>query len=481
MLYYIGVKHIEHTMKNYIVPLAHAEHSGTSFPTTSDALAPERVIIGVRAFLHIVEDIVDKESTPTLPSWISLGKGAAFEKPKADVLPTGAASKYGLQDYLDKINEIVATVCVICETPSESPLVIEDRNVVPKSGAAVPAAPAATPQVSSGATAASQDPSQQSYTQYPSFYVQYPRERQVFFDLVRTCLDAMPRLFPAKLSLAKCAELASRLTLHIDPAVQQAASACLVRLAKQCHTKTVLGAFSEFVMGIEDKFCEVLAGVNADKHDCMLKIYIDLLDIWLQELYRDATIAAEHIDGREPKEIDRADIEHSCRVINGVETNALVFLCSPIAAVRGYAMDILMFAAALAMQVQKITESGRAGEPSAPIAASAAQSRVIHVIEEVGGDIISQQVARTDTKSSTVAAYEATRQQQDKYQQSASTQLLIDLAKSEDASDTRLWRRCFPDLDKLLHELCPAVVGLARTTVLARLFSCIVSFSLLLN
>lgn len=535
IIHFIGTRHHDFCIKNIILWLLFSDmlpSNQSSVQVHPENLSPERMMIALKAYLHILQDIESSANKPEFPASTDLHSATDFGSQYVysnAIMPPIAFTRPGVREHHERICDIVGTIAQICDEVHAAATILDERYVQPTGSGGTVAAPNVAVLASSfglssaaagkvGGLIGSASDREPAVTHvYGPFTVMYPRERQPWFDLMRIYIEALPRLKPSNLPLSKLIKMVSRATIHVDPSVSKAASETLLRLARQCGGEAVVTGFAKFMLKIEDRHSDVLAGGFSNNFDGLLKQYIELLNVWLEELRSKKQGDLSKLQQDSPirnlseplGSPDNADMEFASawRTIEETEGIGLLFLANESRIVRRYAISILNLARDFENVLNGTSEDApRSSNPSplpspsikSPPPTAGAQtfgntlnstaltlisspptyqtiedrsiksisvvsptySRVIQILEKGSKELLNFD---TDSLSAGEKARLSKLQQQD------SKDVLIRLAESDQRDESTIWLRSFPGFMKMCHSLFPVSIALCREHVCSRI------------
>eukprot|EP00058_Branchiostoma_floridae_P025945 XP_002611435.1 hypothetical protein BRAFLDRAFT_63933 [Branchiostoma floridae] len=256
------------------------------------ALYPERMNIGLRAFLVIADSLEQKDGEPPMPSTVGvLPSGNTLRVKKTflnKMLTDDTAKQIGIQQYYPAVRKSLDGILRALDLQvgrSMSMTNVQCMNKEPED--------------------------------------MITGERKPKIDLFRTCVAAIPRLIPEGMSKAELIDMLSRLTVHMDEELRNLAFTALQNLVLDfpAWREDVLNGFIAFVLKeVHDTHPLIL--------DSSLRMLVQFLTHWRtadQALYdsRDKLYGPPDLAPHMP--FDRSP--HS-RVLHRVEGFALVILCS---------------------------------------------------------------------------------------------------------------------------------------------------------
>ncbi|ORX61864.1 hypothetical protein DM01DRAFT_1331333 [Hesseltinella vesiculosa] len=359
-----------------------------------------------------------------------------------------------------------------------------------------------SPSASSSTTPDASGP--QMVYQYSQFAVSYAKDKQPYFDLLRTMVDAMPRLMPAGIPLPQIVEMLSRYTVHLDPELVQASSLALRRIARQIDSQTVVMGYARFIQRIEDKVMDVVDslwdGMTAHLDDTtssftkdgVLDLYVELLAIWVEDVdlasLREIVLAdpSPHLYADV-----QADVERLFQMVVDTEAMGLMFLCHQSPCTRRIAMRMVDWAARLETRLLQqvhtettiICASNNNNKPSALTLAFVDQllqytqahkqrqpfARLLDLMQDCQ---LAQELLQFDKDKNLLFGAKLsieTRLRLQQHQRRTTSPLLSQLATADDPTDQWIWNTCFMGLLNRIFGYFPATVAQCRAQLCERL------------
>ncbi|KAG2181999.1 hypothetical protein INT43_006925 [Umbelopsis isabellina] len=490
IIYFILMRDIDHATKNIVFNLLNTDSIANVSSAISplDVVHPEKMMIAIMAFQLVLNDLEKGETRPPFPINTDMtvsGIPEEFNGDSLKTLPRGVR-----QDLLDRLGETISKVLIILDSAFGRMLVIDDKNITWRPGSSNANAPSySVPSFTVGGINVA-DSSQQVHHQYAAFSATYTRDKQPYIDLLKVIVGSMPRISTPGIALPKIVELLARYTTYVDPDMIRAASLALVRLAKDGQAQTVVSGYSRFVYRIEDRYAEVVTslangpttGGNFNGNGGVLKLYTDLLMIWVEQLdvaeLKRELHELESATQSDPKAI--ADLQSKLSdiysMIEEIEANGLLFLCSKLSAIRRPAIQILKLVsqvdARLKDQLGSMGTSSRrpismTSHRTSHIVRSQEYARIYDLLEHVGQPLIKFDKDSNILLGRKIAIVERIRLQQ--HQRRDAKHVLIQLAESDHTSDITIWETLFPEVAKLCFEHFPGTVALCRQNICTRL------------
>ncbi|KAG4440662.1 hypothetical protein IFR05_003860 [Cadophora sp. M221] len=445
----IGFKHQDFCLRTIVFPLINADLFASGRDLKVEQLEPEKMVIGIRAFLAIMSDLEKGEQGrppfpqhyAPLPSWDRMPTSPLMTAPRSPPPPpteirsqedrlsrpvmTNALSDVA-KEYYSKFCEILGKITIICDNTFGGQAVLDEKfnSPVPK-----------TPLAESFNFARRDD--HQSYSD----------QKQGFYELLHVAVQALPRCLSADIPFNSLVNLLCTGTAHVQYNIAESSAQSLKSIARQSHAQQVTIGFARFIFNFDDRYSTMSDGgmLGPGHIESTLKLYVELLHIWIEEIKHKTKEASADVteDGSADKRGMQLDLSGIWAHVDEVESHGLFFLCSQSRRVRSFAVTVLRL----------ITEFDTAlGKDN---------GRLIHILE---GD--SMRVMDFNDEHLSVA--ERSRLQRG-MRKSNSQSYLIDLCSSEVSYDTTLWFKIFPNLIRISYDRCPFAVTLGRELICNRI------------
>jgi hypothetical protein len=446
----IGFKHQDYCFRTIVFPLVNADLFASGRELKVEQLEPEKMVIGIRAFLAIMSDLEKGEQgRPPFPQHYSpipgpdrLPTSPIMAAPRSvpsvptDTTPSredrlsrpvliNALSDVA-KEYYARFCEILGKITIICDNTFGGQAVLDEKfnSPAPK-----------TPIAETFNFARRDD--------HPS-----PSEqRQGFYDLLLVAVQALPRCLSADIPFHSLVNLLCTGTAHVQSNIAESSAQSLKSIARQSHAQQVTIGFARFIFNFDDRYATMSDGgmLGPGHIESTLKVYVELLQIWIEEIKQKTKEAAADISeiSSTDKRGVQLDLSGIWAHVDEVESHGLFFLCSQSRRVRSFAITVLRL----------ITEFDTAlGKDN---------GRLIHILE---GD--SMRVMDFNDEHLTVA--ERSRLQRG-LRRTNSQSALIELCSSEVSYDATLWFKIFPNLIRISYDRCPFAVTLGRELICNRI------------
>ncbi|GAA5801816.1 hypothetical protein HPULCUR_007270 [Helicostylum pulchrum] len=473
--YFSLMRDVDTGTKKVLFYLLNTEASSSSHTSHSwDLINPERMIIALSAFRLMLSDLERGILQPPFPNDTDMAGCGIPITCTADVFsgPIRAVKP----DVMDKVEEIISKTLTSLDQTFGRLLILDEKNIIMKSitggistNTSTITANYSVPIFNNNINPSDNGP--QTHHQYASFSVSYTRDKQAYFDVIKTIIDCMPRIMPAGITLPKLVEILSRYTVHTDPEIIKSASKALLRIAKQIDSQTVVTGFSRYICKIEDKFSDVILSLGSGPliggvhhgNGGIIKLYVDLLSIWVDQL--DLTALERPANPNTRGSVD-INIGKVLDLVEETEANGLFYLCSQSPSIRRFAIEIIKMAAKLTDGLGAILQN-RDGDSTKETKPVKAWSRLSQLLESAGQDII-----QFDKNSNTLLGCKISSEVRAKilqHQRRGLEQVLIQIAESDHPSDLLIWNICSPEVFKLCFEHFPRATAQCRVNICTRL------------
>ncbi|KAL2396875.1 Cell morphogenesis protein PAG1 [Exophiala dermatitidis] len=436
-----------------IFPLVHYDLFQSSRNLKIENMEPERMVIGIRAFLAIMADLEKGDSSgPPFPAFdintqnpeglpsspisirASLGIDSpirtTFEEDSPSSLPVNASQlDESARQYYLQFCQILGKITILCDNTFGGQATLNEKfsstGLTPK-----------TPLVDAFNLARNQDGTATD-------------QRYLYYELLHVAIQALPRCFTDHIPLSPLINLLCTGSAHVQPNIAASATKSLKAIARQGHAQAVAIAFPRFIFHYDTQYSTMSdEGRLGPAHiEATLTLYLDLLQIWTEQLKQKAVANSSEARERGGPSSARAlqmELTNVIPQVDEIEAYGLFFLCSQSRRVRSYAIKVLR----LVTQFDNVLGKE---EPS----------RIIKLLEEQSHKIL-------DLQEDSLNVAERSRLQKDKRGKSGQS-TLIEICSSEVSYDSTLWFKAFPNLIRVVFDACPNAIALCRGTVTDRL------------
>ncbi|PWA22752.1 hypothetical protein CCH79_00002330 [Gambusia affinis] len=295
IIQFIAQERLDFAMKEIIFDLL-----SVGKPAKAFSLNPERMNIGLRAFLVIADALQQKDGEPPMPNTgATLPSGNSLKKKKtylSKTLTEEEAKLIGMSLYYSQVRKALDNILRHLDKEVGRCMMLTSVQMLNKE---------------------------------PEDMI--TGERKPKIDLFRTCVAAIPRILPDSMSKPELIDLLSRLTVHMDDEL---------RLISQNSLQSLLLDFSDWREDVLFGYTHFLLREVQDTHqglqDASVKLLLQLLTQWrlalqLQGKMRGGTDTSPRLPERSPH----------CSVLHAVEGLALLLLCSCQISTRKLAVGVL--------------------------------------------------------------------------------------------------------------------------------------------
>jgi len=447
----IGYKHQEFCFRTIIFPMINAESFAPGRELRIEQLEPEKMVIGIRAFLAIMADLEKgDQGRPPFPLQYT-----PLPVPQFDRLPTSPVASppralhsknLGIiereerlsrpvatialgdvaKEYYARFCEILGKITIICDNTFGGQAVLDEKFNLP------------TPKTPIADTF---NFSRRDDHQSPS------DPKQAYYDLLHVAVQALPRCLSADIPFNSLINLLCTGTAHVQYNIAESSAQSLKSIARQMHAQQVTIGFARFIFNFDDRYSTMSEGgmLGPGHVENTLKVYVELLQIWIEEIRHKSKEAASNTteDTSQDKRGAQLDLSGIWAYVDEVESHGLFFLCSQSRRVRTFAITVLRL----------ITEFDTAlGKDNV---------RLIRILD---GDSV--RVMDFNDEHLTVA--ERSRLQRG-MKKSNSQSALVELCSSDVSYDATLWFKIFPNLMRISYDRCPFAVTLGRELICNRI------------
>jgi hypothetical protein len=447
----IGFENQELCFKTIIFPLINSELFVSGRDLKIEQMEPEKIVIGIRSFLAIMSDLEKGEKgCPPFPQ--SFGQASTFDglpsSPRINGPRLLAETKIAnahlsdqlarpvnnqklgavAREYYARFCEILGRITILCDNTFGGQATLDEKlsGLTPK-----------TPITDAFSFnkrddhAGNQDP------------------RQGFYDLLHVAVQALPRCLSVSdhIPLTPLINLLCTGTAHVQSNIALSSAQSLKSIARQSHAMPVTMGFARFIFTFDARYSTMSEeGMLGPGHiENTLKLYVELLEIWIEEIRQKSIEAAAEPAEKSPSD-SRAlllDLSSVLAHVDEVESHGLFMICSQSRRVRKFGITVLR----LVTQFDKaLNKEG---------------TRIIRILE----DDSNHGLNFNDDQLKNAERARLQKGRKDK----ASASMLIEICGCEDSVEVSLWSKIFPNIIKISFKTCPFAVTLARDIVCVRL------------
>uniref|UniRef100_A0A8C8DZC0 Furry homolog b (Drosophila) n=1 Tax=Oryzias sinensis TaxID=183150 RepID=A0A8C8DZC0_9TELE len=311
IIQFIAQERLDFAMKEIIFDLL-----SVGKPVKAFSLNPERINIGLRAFLVIADALQQKDGEPPMPNTgATLPSGNSLKKKKtylSKTLTEDEAKLIGMSLYYSQVRKSLDNILRHLDKEVGRCMMLTSVQMLNKE---------------------------------PEDMI--TGERKPKIDLFRTCVAAIPRILPDSMSKQELIDLLSRLTVHMDDEL---------RLISQNSLQSLLLDFSDWREDVLFGYTHFLLREVQDTHqglqDASVKLLLQLLTQWRLALQLQGKMrggaevsTAAMISSLKPMSFSSAKLQvyrsPHWSVLHAVEGLALLLLCSCQISTRKLAVSVL--------------------------------------------------------------------------------------------------------------------------------------------
>ncbi|KEZ41268.1 hypothetical protein SAPIO_CDS7358 [Scedosporium apiospermum] len=465
----IGYKHPEYCFKNIIFPLINAELFRSNKELRVEQLDPDRVVIGIRAFLAIIADLEKGEQgkppfpqysvpsssslperTPTSPGIMSPRSAPLsipMPPPKEDGVSRPVlihALSDSVKEYYLKFCEILGTITIICDNTFGGQAALDEKFNSP--GPKTP-------------IAETFNFSRRDDHQGPSDH------KQAFYELLHVAVQALPRCLSVEIPFNSLINLLCTGTAHVQSNIAESSAQSLKAIARQSHSQQVTMGFSRFIFNFDDRYSTMSDGgmLGLGHIESTLRLYVELLQIWIEEIRQKSKDASNTATDASSSNTDirgmKLDLSSVWAEVDYVEAHGLFFLCSQSRRVRHFAITVLR----LITEFDTALGKTQGKEKDTP--------RLIDILENDADQVI-------NLKHEQLSVAERSRLQRGILSNN-NKGALVELCTSDVSYDTTLWFKILPNLMRVAFDKCPFTVTIGRDLICNRIMQMYKSMTIL--
>ncbi|KAJ4389668.1 Cell morphogenesis protein PAG1 [Gnomoniopsis smithogilvyi] len=461
----IGFKQPEYCFKNIIFPLVHADQFNANKDLKVESLDPDKMVIGIRAFLAIMSDLEKgEEGCPPFPLHYPAPPPPPDRMPTSPILasptitlshrPTAKTSEEeelaspvathmlsdAVKEYYTEFCEILGKITIICDNTFGGQAALDEKFNSP----------------------GPKTPISETFTFRKDDHQNPQDTKQAFYELLHVAVQALPRCLSADIPFNSLINLLCTGTAHLQDHIADSSSRSLKAIARQSHAQQVTTGFSRFIFNFDDRYSTMSDGgmLGPGHIENTLRLYVELLQIWIDEIRRRQKQAvAEASDNVADVRGFQLDISSIWAEVDQIEAHGLFFLCSQSRTVRYFATTVLRLITEFDTALGKSTSEEKD------------TLRLIDILENDSMQVMNFK----DDQLSVAERSRIQRGMQDNNNQGA----LIELCTSDVSYDTTLWFKLFPNLIRAAYLKCPFTVTIGRDLVCNRILQMYKTITLL--
>ena len=449
----IGFRYPEFSFTKIIFPLINSDLFIPGREVKVEQLDPERIVIGIRAFLAVISDLEKVgDGRPPFPRFlhgivsavsplddrgsnyyqqINFGHGILKKNEQLSRPVAISCLDETIKGYYARFCEVLGRITIVCDNAFGGQAVLDE-----KFGSLTPSGLTPKTPISETFSFGRRD-------EHPTL----ADHKQGFYDLLHVAVQALPRCLSPHVPLNSLINLMCTGTAHVRSNIAISSAQSLKSIARQGHAQQVTIGFARFILNFDTRYSTMSdEGMLGPGHiENTLRLYVELLSIWIDET-KLKNKPASHDQPEDSPSGSRGiplDVTNVSALVEEVESHGVFFLCSQSRRVRSYAVKVLKL----------VTEFDSALGKDHP--------RIIKILEGDTHRVI-------DVNDDRLSVAERSRLQKSK-RKSAVRDTMIELCGSEISYDSTLWFKIFPNLIRISFEVCPFAVTLGRGIVCARL------------
>ncbi|PHH85579.1 hypothetical protein CDD83_214 [Cordyceps sp. RAO-2017] len=451
----IGFKYPEHCFRTIIFPLINAELFSSNKELKVEQLDPDRVVVGIRAFLCIMSDLErGEQGQPPFPQ--------SYDTPwSADRLPTSpilSSSRHGLlsnpapvpkeenvsrpvlthvlgdgvREYYLQFCQILGKITMVCDNTFGGQAALDEKFNSP--GPKTP--------ITDTFNFARRDEHQNASDQ-----------KQAFYELLHVAVQALPRCLSVDIPFNSLINLLCTGTAHVQYNIAESSANSLKAIARHSHAQQVTMGFARFIFNFDDRYSTMSDGgmLGPGHIENTLRLYVELLQIWIEEIRQKTREAAatQADSSASDKRALKLDLSSIWAEVDQAEAHGLFFLCSQSRRVRYFAITVLR----LITEFDKALGKDAEEEKEYP--------RLINILENDSSQVM-------DFNDEHLSVAERSRLQRG-LQTTNSKGVVVELCTSDVTYDTTLWFKIFPNLIRIAFDKCPFAVAICRDLICNRI------------
>lgn len=451
----IGFKYPEYCFKTVIFPLINAELFGANKELKVEQLDPDRVVVGIRAFLCIMSDLEKGEQgQPPFPQFYD----TAWSPDRLPTSPILASPRYGplfhpanmareenvsrpvlthvlgdgVRDFYLQFCKILGKITIVCDNTFGGQAALDEKFSIP-----------------GPKTPITETFNFSRREEHPSASDQ----KQAFYELLHVSVQALPRCLSVDIPFNSLINLLCTGTAHVQSNIAESSANSLKAIARHSHAQQVTMGFARFIFNFDDRYSTMSDGgmLGPGHIESTLRLYVELVKIWIEEIRqktRDAAVIQADSSASDKRAL-KLDLSSMWGEVDQAEAHGLFFLCSQSRRVRHFAITVLRliteFDKALGKDMTEEKES----------------LRLINILENDSSQVM-------DFNDEHLSVAERSRLQRG-LQTTSSKSVVVELCTSDVTYDTTLWFKIFQNLIRIAFDKCPFAVAICRDLICNRI------------
>lgn len=456
----VGFKYPEYCFRTVIFPLINADLFANSKDLRVEQLDPDRIVVGIRAFLSIMSDLEKGEQgrppfpqvydAPSSAERMPISPMAGYPQ-RSHLGTTASAAKEELvsrpvlthvlsdnvREYYFKFCQVLGKITIICDNTFGGQAALDEKFGSP----AGPKTP-----ISDTFNFSRRDEQLNSTES----------QKQAFYELLHVAVQALPRCLSPDIPFNSLINLLCTGTAHIQSNIAESSANSLKAIARHSNAQGVITGFSRFIFNFDDRYSTMSDGgmLGPGHIENTLKLYVELLQIWTDEIRQKMKDAESDEEGSasSDKRALKLDLSSIWAEVDQAESHGLFFLCSQSRRVRYYAITVLRL----------ITEFDKA---LAKDDSEKDNPRLIDILENE----VDQVMSFNDESLSVAERSRLQRGLKNSTKEGSTNKgAVVELCVSDVSYDTTLWFKIFPNILRIAIDKCPFTVAICRDLVCDR-------------
>lgn len=451
----LGFKYPEYCFRTVIFPLINAELFVANKELRVEQLDPERIVVGIRAFLSIMSDLEKGEQgRPPFPQYYD-SPSSPERRPTSPVLssprngplssPSHAVREEnisrpvlthvlsdGVREYYLQFCQILGKITIVCDNAFGGQAALDEKFNSP--GPKTP--------ITETFNFSRRDEHQNAADQ-----------KQAFYELLHVAVQALPRCLSVDIPFNSLINLLCTGTAHVQYNIAESSANSLKAIARHSHAQQVTMGFARFIFNFDDRYSTMSDGgmLGPGHIESTLRLYVELLQIWVEEIkQKTREAAANQTDSTaSDKRALKLDLSSIWAEVDQAEAHGLFFLCSQSRRVRYYAVTVLR----MITEFDKVLAKEGSEEKET--------LRLINILEN-------DSIKVMDFNDEHLSVAERSRLQRG-LQTTNSKGVVVELCTSDITYDTTLWYKIFPNLIRIAFDKCPFAVAICRDLICNRI------------
>lgn len=405
--------------------------SNPSLQTFTETMPVDRISQAIRGTL-LTFLCLEKEKTPNWPSTTNfLASPLSDEdlRAAATALPDAVLAKPGVQDFYNRIGPLVGK------------LLLASGSLV---GAMITSDPRY--KLQSGLSYEEREDLVVRQHRNIGLTVAYHEQFLPPIEMLRSCIEALPRFLHQSINLTEVLDLLIRSLLHVEPRVGDEAEAAIHRFAS--YEKTVLPLVARLTRFLFASYNPIrdtgpLLGPTTQQ-DRLITVWVSVLEAWLNG-FAEGGGDGSSSDGS--KDFRGINIH---TLLPDIEAGAFYLLTSIDPNLRSKGLEALRLVPSIYDRLLRSQNS--------PLSIGSSQKRILHILE-------STDLTSVSLSDQTLPVIDSEYARLNMWKDMAPEKVLCAIAESTEEIDTNLWRFILPCVIRACIEHAPRVLFLTRDII----------------